>query len=599
MLARTGLLLLAVGLAKGSAHAQLSWQIQSDYFGTRDTISQPRSLRGLALSADNANLYGGFIQGAGTSASIREVATNAPGQIIGNEPAPYGANPPYTNGLIARVTVANQPKGVAVDSRGYVCATLNSGSAANNQTWAIYNSNLTAQVGAYTSVAAAASQLAGICARKLGAHSYVYVARNGASAQIERWNITNPGAAALDTSWGGGTGKINLKTVWVDAYCNGLETDTDGTLYVAGGTNAATRGDSVFKVSSAAGASGELSSVAHASVPGAMDVALFQNRLYVTQYLTNSSSIAVLNKSDLSFVQTLVTDPRGNYNSDAGADAGYSGIDISQDGRIYVVEQCYNYVKTTGSYTPPGGVPMTGTRIYFDRILVSSRLPDLVPPEITCPTNLIVNPDPGSWSATVDPGAATAVDDVDGVLTAAGTRDDGSALTDPYPVGLTIITWSATDSSGNSSTCSQTVTVLGDTIGDGIPNWWRQTFFGDGSTTNEVSCAACDPDGDGFSNLQEYLAGTNPTNSASALRIKSVAVQGADVVITWTTAGKRTNAVQATGGDADGGYTTNFLDITTSPHLIIPGSGDVTTSYSDLGGTTKGPSRFYRIRLVP
>jgi hypothetical protein len=356
MIVKTGLLLLAISLAQGSARAQLSWQIQSDYFGTRDAVSQPRSLRGLALSADSTNLYGGFIQGAGTSASIREVATNVLDQIIGNEPTPYGANPPYTNGLIARVTVANQPKGVAAECRGYVCATLNSGSAAINQTWAIYNSNLTAQVGAYTSVAAAASQLAGICARKLDTHYYVYVARNGASAQIEHWDVTDPGAAVLDTSWGGGTGKINLKTVWVDAYCNGLEADADGTLYVAGGTNATTRGDSVFKISGAAGLSGDLGSVAQASVPGAMDVALFQNRLYVTQYLTNSSSIAVLKKSDLAFVQTLITDPRGNYNSDAGADAGYSGIDISQDGRIYVVEQCYNYVKTSGSYTPPGGV---------------------------------------------------------------------------------------------------------------------------------------------------------------------------------------------------------------------------------------------------
>jgi hypothetical protein len=76
-------------------------------------------------------------------------------------------------------------------------------------------------------------------------------------------------------------------------------------------------------------------------------------------------------------------------------------------------------------------------------------------------------------------------------------------------------------------------------------------------------------------------------------------VQGADVVITWTTAGGRTNAVQATGGDANGGYTSNFVDITTSPHVIIPGNGDVTTSYADQGSATNGPSRFYRVRLVP
>ena len=28
-----------------------------------------------------------------------------------------------------------------------------------------------------------------------------------------------------------------------------------------------------------------------------------------------------------------------------------------------------------------------------------------------------------------------------------------------------------------------------DTIGDGIPNWWRLHYFGSGSTTNSDSCA--------------------------------------------------------------------------------------------------------------
>jgi hypothetical protein len=59
-----------------------------------------------------------------------------------------------------------------------------------------------------------------------------------------------------------------------------------------------------------------------------------------------------------------------------------------------------------------------------------------------------------------------------------------------------------------------------DSVGDGIPDWWRAQFFGGtGSTTNNQSCAACDPDVDGMSNLQEYLADTNPTNNASLLAI--------------------------------------------------------------------------------
>jgi alpha-tubulin suppressor-like RCC1 family protein len=54
-----------------------------------------------------------------------------------------------------------------------------------------------------------------------------------------------------------------------------------------------------------------------------------------------------------------------------------------------------------------------------------------------------------------------------------------------------------------------------DTIGDGIPNWWRQQYFGSGSTTNSDSCASCDPDGDGFTNLDDYLAGRDPWHPPS------------------------------------------------------------------------------------
>ena len=96
------------------------------------------------------------------------------------------------------------------------------------------------------------------------------------------------------------------------------------------------------------------------------------------------------------------------------------------------------------------------------------------------------------------------------------------------------------------------------------------------------------------------LLGSDPNNSLSGLHIISVAPQNnGDMLITWRTVGGTTNAVQATAGDAGGGYNTNFVDITTPPqHIIVSGSGDVTTNYTDSGGATN-PSRFYRIRLVP
>jgi hypothetical protein len=54
-----------------------------------------------------------------------------------------------------------------------------------------------------------------------------------------------------------------------------------------------------------------------------------------------------------------------------------------------------------------------------------------------------------------------------------------------------------------------------DTIGDGISDGWRQYYFGGSLTTNATSCASCDPDGDGRSNLQEFLGGGDPTDTNS------------------------------------------------------------------------------------
>lgn len=38
----------------------LTWLTQADFRGTRDGVSQARSLRGLALSADDSSIYGTF-----------------------------------------------------------------------------------------------------------------------------------------------------------------------------------------------------------------------------------------------------------------------------------------------------------------------------------------------------------------------------------------------------------------------------------------------------------------------------------------------------------------------------------------------------------
>ena len=50
-----------------------------------------------------------------------------------------------------------------------------------------------------------------------------------------------------------------------------------------------------------------------------------------------------------------------------------------------------------------------------------------------------------------------------------------------------------------------------DSDGDGIPDWWTMCYFGHpAGQSSDGSLATSDPDGDGKSNLQEYMGGTNP-----------------------------------------------------------------------------------------
>jgi uncharacterized repeat protein (TIGR03803 family) len=61
-----------------------------------------------------------------------------------------------------------------------------------------------------------------------------------------------------------------------------------------------------------------------------------------------------------------------------------------------------------------------------------------------------------------------------------------------------------------------TVTICGpdlceaDTVGDGIPDWWRLQYFGTPTTTNSQSCASCTPTADGISNLDKFQCGLDP-----------------------------------------------------------------------------------------
>ena len=85
---------------------------------------------------------------------------------------------------------------------------------------------------------------------------------------------------------------------------------------------------------------------------------------------------------------------------------------------------------------------------------------DITLPVITCPAPINIDADANACEAAsvtiVEP---TATDNCATTFTFTGTRDDGDDLSDPYPVGVTTITWIANDGANNSLSCEQTVTV--------------------------------------------------------------------------------------------------------------------------------------------
>lgn len=86
-----------------------------------------------------------------------------------------------------------------------------------------------------------------------------------------------------------------------------------------------------------------------------------------------------------------------------------------------------------------------------------------------------------------------------------------------------------------------------DSVGDGVPDWWRARYFGgNGMTTNDRSCKAADPDGDGRPNGDEYGADTVPTNGASVLSFTEAAVPSpGGLSLRWIGGAVATQSVEA------------------------------------------------------
>jgi hypothetical protein len=139
-----------------------------------------------------------------------------------------------------------------------------------------------------------------------------------------------------------------------------------------------------------------------------------------------------------------------------------------------------------------------------------------------------------------------------------------------------------TNTAGSATSAEATLSVSEpDTDGDGLPDWWELA----NGTNPFYPDPDMDPDHDGLTNLQEFMAGTEPTNALSVLRLETVFLdRGADLRLGFTAVSNRSYTLQGC---------TNLANAAWQPLVTVP--AQPTTRWWQATNRVDGPWRFYRL----
>jgi hypothetical protein len=195
-------------------------------------------------------------------------------------------------------------------------------------------------------------------------------------------------------------------------------------------------------------------------------------------------------------------------------------------------------------------------------VLQTITVNDTEAPVITSSGNQTVSADAGLCSAVVTVSASATDNCTVGEPT--GIRSDGLALTEPYPVGVTTITWTVSDANGNAAApVIQTITV-NDTEAPVISTNGNQTVSADAAVCSAVvvvsasatdNCVVGEPTGirsDGLALTEPYPVGlttitwtvSDANGNAAAPVIQTITVNDTEAPVI-TTNGNQTVSADA------------------------------------------------------
>jgi hypothetical protein len=122
-----------------------------------------------------------------------------------------------------------------------------------------------------------------------------------------------------------------------------------------------------------------------------------------------------------------------------------------------------------------------------------------------------------------------------------------------------------------------------DADGDGLPDMWEEMYFG---STNAANGGAQDDwDNDSLLNAAEFAAGTDPTNSASLLRLINATRTAESVSLWWDSVSNRTYAL----------YRATSLNDGWESSPVLSGIEGETSGTNSITHSTTLPQAFYRV----